>query len=101
MNFNFNVKSNKSYSFNPTNLEIYIGAKSLDTDGIEVVAVQTVLTETINNGKLVETKEHIFPVSMLQPAIKEYKLGDSKPEVDISKLSDILLPFGLELTDSN
>ena len=98
MNFNFDVKSKSELAFNPSRLDIYIGEKSVEYDGTEFLNVQTVLTETTPKGSNVATANHVFPVAMLQPVIKEFKLGETKPEVDLVKLGELLEGFDLMLT---
>ncbi len=98
MNFSYFVRATKDFKFSPTFLDIYIGPKELLEDNTEVVNIQTVLTETLANGTIVETKNHKLPVSVLQQAIAGFRIGEKGPDIDRSKLAEIIAPFHLELT---
>ena len=91
----------KGFVFQPTTLEVYVGQKESikDVDGItdvDVMNVQTVLTETLTNGTTVQTKNHQFPLSVLP--ITGFDVNTMQPIVDATGLNNILTGFFLQLT---
>ena len=100
MNFQFKVRPTKDFLFQPTDLQIFVGegAESRVTqDGQEMVRIQSMLTQHIENGTLTETKDHLFPVSVLA-AINGFDAEEMKPTINHAVLVQILTPFNLELT---
>lgn len=94
MNFNFDVEATKDFIYKPTRLEIFIGA-TMEVNGVEMVAVQTLLTAQLPNGKIVEEKRHQFPKAALVGLLSGYDLMN--PIINPDALTQFLRSFNLIL----
>lgn len=100
MQFKFQVQPSVDFLFNPTDLVVFVpeGKESREmVDGVEMVKIQTVLSEFRDSGSLVETETHLLPVAVLQ-AITGFDVETMKPVINASAVGEVLAGFNLELS---
>ena len=99
MVLNFKVESLEARTFNPTELQIFVGGK-FEQDGQQFVNVATELKETFTGGHTLQYKDHVMPISILA-IIDGFDVNTSKPTVNPVALNQLLQTFKLKLHEED
>jgi hypothetical protein len=105
MHFKLPIKptANVTKPYNPTSLEVWIGATEIvpateATPAQTVINLQTETTEILDNGVRIERRFFKYPVEALQPAITGLSLAIG-PELNHAAVNQLLADYNLEIVE--
>lgn len=94
MNFKFDIETTKNILFKPSTIELFILDKET-IDNQEIVNIQTILTQKLPTGQVIESTIRKFPIAILN-IINGFDIESLNPTVDLEQLNTILSNFDLK-----
>lgn len=96
MNLKFTVQtiSENGFQFKPTDLRMEIVNVPNDEENVRV---STTLTQNLENGSIIESRNRVLPKSLLVNVFNGFDPNTMLPTVDLTELNSILVDFGIEI----